>query len=320
MVYLYSMKYTNFKAKNIYLFVLAVMTSLSVFAQKKINEQPLYPKNDVPGNIEGENEEKSETTDGILRISNVSIPTLAVFLPPPQKAIGTAVIICPGGGYSILAAGHEGYDVARKLNEWGIAAFVLKYRIPDSKRQNSPFIAPLQDAQQAIYTVRKNAAKWGIKTNRIGIMGFSAGGHLASTAATRYEPSLINNGKISIRPDFQILVYPVISSNYFIKHEGSFKNLLGEKPGAPRINEYSSELNVTDKTPPAFLVHASDDTGVKPDNSIVYYQALVKNKVPAEMHLYQKGGHGFGLNNRTTKDQWILRCKAWMETNGWLKK
>ncbi len=306
--------------KSLYLLVLAIMTSLSVSAQKKINEQPLYPKNDVPGNIEGENEESSETKDGILRISHVSIPTLAIFLPPPQKATGAAVIICPGGGYSILAAGHEGYDVARKLNEWGVAAFVLKYRIPDSKKQNTPHIAPLQDAQQAIYTVRANAAKWGVKSDRIGIMGFSAGGHLASTAATKFETSLINNDKTSIRPDFQILVYPVISSNFFIKHAGSFKNLLGDNPPAARVNEYSSELSINAKTPPAFLVHASDDAGVKPDNSIVYYQALLKNKVPAEMHLYQNGGHGFGLNNKTTTDQWILRCKAWMEKNGWLKK
>lgn len=297
-----------------------MITSVSLLAQKKINEQPLYPGNNVPGNIAGENEEKSETTDGILRISHVSTPTLAVFLPPPQKAIGTAVIICPGGGYSILAAGHEGYDVARKLNEWGIAAFVLKYRIPNAKNQNTPHIAPLQDAQQAIYMVRKNAAKWGIKPDRVGIMGFSAGGHLAATAATKYDQSLIDNGKVNIRPNFQILVYPVISSNFFIKHAGSFKNLLGDNPPAARINEYSSELQVNGKTPPAFLIHASDDEGVKPDNSIVYYQALVKNKVPAELHLYQNGGHGFGLNNKTTNDQWILRCKAWMDKNGWLKK
>ncbi|MBX3242173.1 MAG: alpha/beta hydrolase [Chitinophagaceae bacterium] len=302
------------------LFLVIVLSTLSLSAQKKIVEQPLYPRNDVPGNIDSTNEEKSETKDGILRVSHVSIPNLAIFLPPSQKATGAAVVICPGGGYSIIAIGHEGYDVARKLNEMGVAAFVLKYRIPDSQKQNSPFIAPLQDVQQAIYTVRKNAAKWGIKPDRVGIMGFSAGGHLASTAATKFEPSLINNGKISIRPDFQILVYPVISTNFFIKHAGSFNNLLGEKATASRLNEYSSELNVTAKTPPAFLVHASDDAGVKVDNSVVYYQALLKNKVPAEMHLYQNGGHGFGLKNKTTTDEWILRCKAWLDKNGWLKK
>lgn len=283
-------------------------------------EQPLYPDK-IPNFTEGVNEEQSDTTGGILRISKISRPTIKVFLPNPQKANGTAVIICPGGGYAIAAAKHEGYDVAKKFNEMGIAAFVLKYRIPDKKNQPDPSIAPLQDAQQAIITVRQNAKKWNINPQRVGIMGFSAGGHLASTAGTHFNKSYVDNpDKISVRPDFMMLIYPVISSNFFIKHAGSFKNLLGDYASVEAQNEYSNELKITAQTPPTFLVHASDDEGVKPDNSIVFYQGLVKHKIPAELHLYQKGGHGFGLNNRTTKDAWIDRCKNWLDANGWLKK
>lgn len=303
-------------------FVLAIVVQLqSAYAQTKSMELDLYPANQIPNNKPGTDEEKSETTDGILRISKIRKPTLTVFLPDAATANGTAVVICPGGGYGIVAAGHEGYDVAKKFNEMGVAAFVLKYRLPDKKNQQDPSIAPLQDAQQAILMVRQNAQKWNINPSRIGIMGFSAGGHLASTAGTHYSKTLVANpANISVRPDFMILIYPVISASVSITHAGSFKNLLGEKPGAEQLNQYSNELQVNETTPPTFLVHASDDRGVHPDNSIVFYQALIKNKVPAEMHLYQNGGHGFGMNNPTTKDAWIDRCKNWLDKNGWLKK
>ncbi|HEX5024217.1 MAG TPA: alpha/beta hydrolase, partial [Agriterribacter sp.] len=199
-------------------------------------------------------------------------------------------------------------------------AFVLKYRLPDKEKQKDPSIAPLQDAQQAVLLVRENARKWNIDPSKVGIMGFSAGGHLASTAGTHFEHALVtNDGKLSLRPDFMILIYPVISADPAIWHAGSFKNLLGEKPSAEQLFNYSNDKQVTTKTPPSFLVHASDDGGVKSENSIVFYQALVKNKVPAEMHIYQNGGHGFGMQNSTTKDEWMERCKNWLEANGWLK-
>lgn len=290
------------------------------YTQNKPMEMALYPENKIPGNISGPDEEKSESNGGILRISKIKTPTLTAYLPPADKANGTAVVICPGGGYSIVAIDHEGFKVAEKFNEMGVAAFVLKYRIPDKKNQTDPSIAPLQDAQQAILTVRANAKKWNIDPARIGIMGFSAGGHLASTAGTHFERSLIDNpGNISVRPDFMILIYPVISAEIAITHSGSFKNLLGPNASAEQLNLYSNEKQVTAKTPPAFLVHASDDGGVSPNNSIVFYQALLKNKIPAELHIYQNGGHGFGMHNATTKDEWMERCKNWLDKNGWLK-
>ena len=290
------------------------------YAQNKPMEMVLYPENKVPGNIPGPDEEKSESNGGILRVSKIKTPTLTAYLPPADKANGTAVVICPGGGYSIVAIDHEGFKVAEKFNEMGVAAFVLKYRIPDTKNQTDPSIAPLQDAQQAILTVRTNAKKWNVDPERIGIMGFSAGGHLASTAGTHFERSLIDNpDHISVRPDFMILIYPVISADIAITHSGSFKNLLGPNASAEQLNLYSNEKQVTAKTPPTFLVHASDDGGVSPNNSIVFYQALLKNKIPAELHIYQNGGHGFGMHNTTTKDEWMERCKNWLDKNGWLK-
>ncbi|HRP56226.1 alpha/beta hydrolase [Agriterribacter sp.] len=299
--------------------VLFALTRMG-YTQNKPVEMPLYPENKVPGNLPGPDEEKSESNGGILRISKIKTPTLTAYLPPADKANGTAVIICPGGGYSIVAIDHEGFKVAEKFNEMGVAAFVLKYRIPDKKNQTDPSITPLQDAQQAILTVRANAEKWNIDPSRIGIMGFSAGGHLASTAGTHFEHSLINNpAQISVRPDFMILIYPVISADIAITHSGSFKNLLGANPSAEQLNLYSNEKQVTAKTPPSFLVHASDDGGVSANNSIVFYQALLKNKIPAELHIYQNGGHGFGMHNATTKDEWMERCKNWLVKNGWLK-
>ena len=282
-------------------------------------EIPLYDGK-TPNEIPGPNEEESTNRDDILRISKVRNPTLTIFLPPKEKANGTPVVICPGGGYSILAFEHEGTEVAKKLNEKGIAAFVLKYRIPSPATSSNPEVAPLQDAQQAIRIVRRKAKEWHVNPQRIGIMGFSAGGHLASTAGTHFQKAHIPNSEnTSLRPDFMILLYPVISSDIQMAHQGSYRNLLGQNPAPEKMKEYSNELQVTAQTPPTFLVHASDDKGVKPDNSIVFYQALIKNKVPAELHIYQGGGHGFGLNNKTTTDSWFDRCINWLESNNWLK-
>jgi len=283
-------------------------------------EIPLY-EDKIPNEVAGPNEEKSENRSAnFLVISKVRKPTLTAFLAPKNKANGTAVIICPGGGYSILAAGHEGYDVARKFNELGISAFVLKYRLPDAKVSSNPEIAPLQDAQQALLIVKKRAAEWNINPSRIGIMGFSAGGHLASTAGTHFQKVVVPNAtNVNVRPDFMILIYPVISGNPAIAHQGSFDNLVGKQASAAKLKEYSNESQVTTQTPPTFLVHASDDEVVKSENSIVFYQALLRNKIPAELHIYQKGGHGFGLKNPTTTDSWFDRCSNWLRSNGWLK-
>lgn len=286
-------------------------TMHSSFGQEVI---PLYQT--VPNGKPSVKRERSEVTAGAIRVYGVIDPTLTVYQAVSKKANGAAVIICPGGGYSRLSITHEGYDVAKVFNEWGITAFVLKYRLPDDSIMIDKTIGPLQDAQRAIQIVRENAAKWNIDPHRIGIMGFSAGGHLAATTSTHYEQAVIDNpGAVSLRPDFSILIYPVISFADSIMHKGSRDNLLGLSPSSEKIATYSNELQVSQKTPPTFLVHASDDKSVVPANSIVYYQALLINKVAAELHIYQKGGHGFGMKNNTTNDQWMERLKNWMESN-----
>ncbi len=307
-----------------YCLSLLLFLTLCVFkgiAQSRQMEISLYSDKQIPNDIPGADEEKSETSGNILRISNIRNPTLSIFLPGKEKANGAAVVICPGGGYGIVAAGHEGYDVAKRFNEMGVAAFVLKYRMPNPKNQPDPSIAPLQDAQQAILLVRKNASKWYVDPLRVGIMGFSAGGHLASTAGTHFTKAVIDNpDNINLRPDFMMLIYPVISADKQITHAGSFRNLLAQNPTADQLNEFSNEKHITAQTPPTFLVHASDDKGVSPENSIVFYEGLLRNKIPAELHIYQNGGHGFGMHNSTTKEEWIDRCMNWMAANGWLKK
>jgi acetyl esterase/lipase len=295
-----------------------------LIVMKNVSAQEIIPlyNGAVPGNKQVIDKETSDRDDdGRQRIHHTSKPTLEIFVPAAGNANGTAIIICPGGGYSYTAYSHEGTDVAKQMNLVGVTAFVLKYRIPDDAVMENKTIAPLQDAQQAIKFVRENAAKWSLRTDRIGILGFSAGGHLASTAGTHfYKPVIENKNGTSLRPDYMILVYPVISFNDSIAHIGSRNNLLGNNPPDSLIAFYSNELQVRADTPPTFLVHASDDGGVNPLNSVRFYEALLKNKVPAEMHLYKAGGHGFGLNNRKTPEKWMDACKGWMDSNGWLKQ
>ena len=263
---------------------------------------------------------KSEINKGNGRIAGVTIPTLTVYLPEKKDSFLTAVIICPGGGYAGLAMEHEGSAVTKTFNEKGVAAFVLKYRLPADSTVNNKEIVPLQDAERAIQLVREKAKEWDINPDKIGIMGFSAGGHLASTLGTHYNMIVIDNLKnINLRPDFMILVYPVISFADSLAHMGSRENLIGKNANAEKIKLYSNELQVTTQTPPAFLIHAGDDKTVKVENSILFFEALQKNKVPSEMHIYEKGGHGFGLHNSTTKDEWFDTAINWMLTNKLMK-
>ena len=292
-------------------FLLALsFVSVPSLAQTSI---PLY-KDSIPNSIAGVDEETSIINkDSVLIISKVSRPTLTIYLPPKEKQTGAAVIICPGGGYWVLAAGHEGADVARRFNEMGIAAFVLKYRIPNEKTMVNKEIGALQDAQRAIQVVRENAKEWHINKKAIGIMGFSAGGHLASTAGTHFKTAYINNPKnTSLRPDFMVLVYPVISFTEAIGSKNSGEQLLGKNPSPAKIEEYSNEMQVTKKTPPAFLVHAKDD-GVKVENSLAFAAALKKKKVPVSMHIYEKGGHGYGMHNKTSDILWMDLVEKWMK-------
>ena len=304
--------------KKLSLFILSCcIMSLTIFSQSVI---PLY-KDSIPNSKPSKDEEKVEYRNGITMISKISRPVLTVYLPPKEKANGTAVIICPGGGYWVTASVHEGSDVAKVFAAMGVTAFVLKYRIPNDATMVNKEIGPLQDAQQALKIVRDRATEWNVNPDRVGIMGFSAGGHLASTAGTHFANQVILNAEnTSLRPNFMILIYPVISMLESITHKGSGDQLLGKIPSPEKIKEYSNELQVTSQTPPTFLVHASDDDLVNPENSIVFYQALLKNKVAAEIHIYQTGGHGFGMKQKNKKELWMERCRNWMEVNGWLKK
>ncbi len=300
--------------KNILSAVLLAVISLSVMAQES-KPIKLYPKG-VPNSkaAPAGYAEKNENN----RVSMVTDPVIAPFFPEKGKANGTAVIICPGGGYSRLAMDHEGTAVAKKFNDIGVTAFVLTYRLPSDAIMVDKTIGPLQDAQRAIQILRERAQEWGINPSRIGIVGFSAGGHLASTAITHFDKAVIDNkSNISLRPDFGVLIYPVISFGP-IGHTGSKDNLIGKTPTPEMVDLYSNEKQVTANTPPAFLVHAEDDKTVPVMNSIVFYEAMVKAGVKGELHLFQAGGHGFGLINKTTKAEWFNNCKDWMDANGWL--
>ena len=297
----------------LYALVLVLFVTVNAMAQTVI---PLYTgaipgAKPAPANFK---EIADQGADGILRVSKVTEPTLTAYLPAKDKATGTAVIICPGGGYGILAINHEGYAIAEEFTKLGIAAFVLKYRLPNDETMVERAYGPLQDVQQAMYILRKNASKWNLKTNQIGVMGFSAGGHLAASFSVHYDDVKIEKKDINLRPDFSILIYPVISL-LESPHAGSGKNLLGAAATPEQLSYFSSERNVNQQTPPAFLVHAMDDPAVPVQNSIIYGQALNKYKIPAELHLYQAGGHGFGLNNKTTSDQWFERLKNWLKAN-----
>ncbi|MGE5295604.1 MAG: alpha/beta hydrolase [Solirubrobacterales bacterium] len=250
-------------------------------------------------------------------------PTLTIYLPPADKANGAAVVICPGGGYGHLAMDHEGHQIGQWLNSFGVAGFIVSYR---HSRSGAGYghPAPIQDAQRAIQTVRSRAKEWGVDPNRIGILGFSAGGHLASTAATHFNESFVEPrdaiDRVSRRPDFAVLVYPVITFTDPFTHAGSRSNLLGPNPEPAMIEKFSNEKQVTPQTPPTFLFHTWEDTAVPAENSILFYLALRQAKVPAEMHVFLKSQHGIGLGkNSGAASAWPGLCQKWMEESGFLK-
>jgi acetyl esterase/lipase len=275
---------------------------------------PLWPADAVPNNKPGITlPEKSVTEGGILRISDVTVPTLTVYKPPKPTASGASVLICPGGGYWILAAGHEGADMAQWFTERGYTAFVLKYRLPDERTQTNPHEVPLKDAQQAMRLIRQRATGLGIDPNRVGVMGFSAGGHLASTLATHSAQGPHTDPQAA--PNFAILLYPVITFGDKA-HAGSRDKLLGTlKTDPAMLDLYSNEKQVTANTPPTFLVHSMNDKGVPVENSLVFYTACRAQNVPAEMHLYPTGGHGYGLRTKPTESVsgWPAALEGWMK-------
>lgn len=255
----------------------------------------LWPNGQAPGALGDEDRDK---------------PSLTIYLPTNKTfAVPTGVVVCPGGGYGALAMDHEGVQIARWLNSIGVAAFVLKYRL--GPRYHHPVM--LNDAQQALRLVRSRAKEFGIEPNRVGIWGFSAGGHLASTASTHFTSA-------DTRPDFAILSYPVISFTTPYTHQGSKRNLLGENPDPKLVENLSNELQVTKDTPPTFLFHTNEDTGVPPENSVLYYMALRKAGVPAEMHIYERGRHGLGLAQMdAAAGTWPSRLADWLRTRGLLR-
>lgn len=252
-------------------------------------------------------------------VRNIQDPTITVYLPEKEKATGAAVVICPGGGYWLLAINHEGYDVAKWFNELGVAGIVVKNRLPTSDNITNKSEVAMTDAKRAIRMVRANAESWGIDEDKIGIMGFSAGGHLASTVGTHYDYGVLDEEDqiqhYSSRPDFMILMYPVINMYEDFMHSGSMRNLLGENPSKDQMLRFSNDMMVTEDTPPTILIHSTDDKGVPVENSIRFYQALVKNGVSAELHLFNSGGHGYGLgrNDGTSHNLWPEVCKKWMD-------
>jgi acetyl esterase/lipase len=291
-----------------------LMTSLLSFNLSAQEIIWLYPDT-IPNSIWSRIEEdKTLPADGMYR--NIKTPTLEVYLPAKEKSTGAAVIICPGGGYSVLVYQGEGITTAKELAKNGLTAFVLKYRLPHDSQMLQKGIGPLQDAQQAIKLVRENADKWGVDKTKIGIMGFSAGGHLASSAATQFDHSFISNPKnTSLRPDFQILVYPVISMQDNLTHIDSRKKLLGPRPSKHTIDLFSNELQVKETSPAAYITHAADDKLVDVDNSIVYFNKLRHLRVPAALHIYPKGDHGFIFRNK----EWMHPLIGWLKENTWMK-
>jgi acetyl esterase/lipase len=248
------------------------------------------------------------------------LPTITIHRPPEDLMNGTAIVICPGGGYGGLAVGHEGRDIAKWLNSFGVTGIVLEYRMNGGGYQHP---IPLQDAQRALRTVRHRSKSLKLDSTRIGILGFSAGGHLASTAGTHFDEGDANAkdpiDKVGCRPDFMILCYAVIAFGEPHTHKGSQLNLIGKNPSKELVVHLSNEKQVTAETPPTFLFHTDEDQAVASENSVAFYLALRKAKVPAELHIYRQGRHGLGLAKNTKGTAgWSVACKDWLEAQGLL--
>jgi len=295
------------------LLIVVIIQSLSVLGQDY--NLPLY-NGEIPNSIKTVAIEKTEKKDIIL-VSNVQTPDIAVFLPTKRFATGQAVVICPGGGYWVLAYDLEGTDIAKYLNSIGVAAIVLKYRLPVYENCKIPNKAPLMDAQRALRLVRSNAKNWNINPQKIGVMGFSAGGHLASTLGTHFDygdkTSKDSVERQSCRPDFMILMYPVISFTDSCSHSGCISALLGTKPDKELLKLYSNELQVSEDTPPAFFALADNDNAVATENSLLMYKALHRKHISAELHIISEGSHGFGLGTGNEHiASWTNSLKLWL--------
>lgn len=272
----------------------------------------LYPDG-VPG-LKNTNvkEEKVSRTDGLLRWKNVVNPCVFPFIPEGVTETTPAVVICPGGGYGIIAIESEGFNVARWFQERGIAAFVLKYRLPNDKAFDDKKIVPLQDVQQTYKYIIENAGMYHVNADNIGIMGFSAGGHLAGTASVLYKDPLVDMKAKYLRPAFSMLIYPVITFTGEYPHKGTRNNLIGPEWTEEEALYYSCEKQVDKKTPPTFLLHATDDKAVPFQNSVIYKEALDAYGVENKMVLIEKGGHGFGIKPGKATNVWLDELEIWL--------
>lgn len=292
----------------------AIFTLITVF----VNAQQVLPlyETKIPGakKIPANYVEEIQTeADGNERLFKVSQPSLIIYQPKVTNGIG--LVVCPGGGYSSLSIGKEGYEVANTLIKYGFTVFVLKYRLPTDFTMAQKKYGPLQDVLQALYLVRKNATLWHINPGKVGVMGFSAGGHLAALASTQFNNSTVqSNESVSVRPDFSVLVYPVISSGIYTD-KGTLERLVGKNASTADKRFFSADKNVTTKTPPAFIVHANDDKVVPMQNSTLYNEALTNKGIRSELHIYQSGGHGFGVDNNAIGDDWVSRLQLWLTKN-----
>jgi len=297
-----------------YILLFFIGTTFSVQAQEIIS---LWSDVDIPNYQENDEIEFIPKRD-IKFIQKVQKPTLEIFLPSKQNANGKAVLILPGGGYAGVAYDWEGTDYAKWFNSQGIAAFVLKYRMPQSKSVITSYKAPIQDAQRATRYIRFYADKFNIDKNKVGVIGSSAGGHLASTLGTHtssYYTSKDNIDKESYKPDFMMLIYPVISMDQEATHMGSRNKLLGKIPHEILVNQFSNQLQVTVNTPKSFIIHSGDDKVVPVENSLLFYRALLNKKISATLHVFPKGGHGYSLgkSNKATPD-WTQLAEIWLNS------
>lgn len=294
--------------------LLLILPSLPLSAQPVI---PLWPEGVPDCPVDSMYREEMRDIGRVTMA--VQKPTIEVYLPAPYRANGQAVLICPGGGYYLQAYDWEGTEFAKWFNQQGIAAFVLKYRLPYWSGEGCRDHVALDDAQQAMRLIRSRADGWDIDVDQVGVMGFSAGGHLAATLSTHYTAGDPAGGSDlqdqSSRPDFSILIYPVISGDTSVYHGGSFRNLLGDNASEESIRFYSNDEQVTADTPPAFLLHAADDSAVPFQNSIRYFEACQRHGVSAELHILPSGGHGFAMaDGHPSLDGWVELLRTWMAT------